>query len=149
MSRSPPRVGASVVGLQGTGCSLQHASYCRTSDPYRVARRSCPRAESTGRSELLQRITTVEREGAALPVAETLQSLARVPPPGPRPPTSPAAIRHLLRGTPKGGRPRISACTAQNKGTKPWGTGGPGIAEGRHAPFPVFPASSRAGLITP
>lgn len=62
-----------------------------------------------------------------------LGSLHRV---GPRPPTSPAAMRHLLRGKPEGGLPRTSAGPAQNKETKLWGTGGPRHRRGEARPLP-------------
>lgn len=80
---------------------------------------------------------TLSRTGrSSSALKPTPQTLARLPPPDPRPHTSPAAIRHLLRGTPEGGRPRISACPAQNKGTKPWGTGGPRHRRGEARPLP-------------
>lgn len=150
MPRSPSSLILSEIGLPDTGCTLQHAFYSCTSDSYRVARRFCPRAESTGAVWKKQK---VNRERAALPCCSRDSGRpSRVWPPALHKVCDlllPGSARHTCCGThQKGELHRIQLAQPR---TKEQSLGEPAVpcnAEGRRAPFPDSPASSRAGRIT-
>lgn len=134
-----------VTGLPGTGYTLQHTSYSRTSDSYRVARRSCPRAEVHRGGLDCYKKQKVNRGRTALPRCS--RDSGR--PPRAWPPALHRVRDHTCcRAHQKGELPRILLARPR---TKEQSLGEPAVprnAEGRRAPFPDSPASSRAGRTT-
>lgn len=99
------------TGLPGTGYTLQHASYSRTSDSYRVAKRSCPRSDVHRGSLDCYKKQKVNRERTALPRCS--RDSGRPPSLG-HPPSTGSAISHFPRrpDTPVAGHTRKAGCSA-------------------------------------